>query len=134
MGLIMGLLWNSNPLATLIPLIVLHLVDAILLLVFKPLGMTQVAHLNVCFYNHYPMAYFITSVIQNFLFILLEIFIVIMYAVRDNSATEVYMALGYTCCGIVVALLLNGIVRMAWGVVKIVEAAVAKAKDMVLSV
>ena len=44
------------------------------------------------------------------------------------------MALGYTCCGIVVALLLNGIVRMAWGVVKIVEAAVAKAKDMALSV
>lgn len=44
------------------------------------------------------------------------------------------MALGYTCCGIIVTLLFNGIVRMVWGVVKILEAAIAKAKDMALSV
>jgi hypothetical protein len=67
-AILIGLLYDSNPLAVLIPLIFIHILDGIFILITKPFGMIQVEQLNVCFYNHYPKAYWITSAIQDFLF------------------------------------------------------------------
>ena len=88
----------------------------------------------MCFYNHYPKAYWITSAIQSFLFALLELFILITYAVRDKASNTSYLGLGYFCCAIVIVLLLNGLVRLVWGFIKIVEGCFSKSKEMKLQV
>lgn len=78
-ALLIGLLYNANPLSVLIPLIVMHIADGIFIIFTKPFGMWQSEQLNVCFYNYYPKAYWITSAIQDFLFAFLELFIIILY-------------------------------------------------------
>jgi hypothetical protein len=88
----------------------------------------------VCFYNHYPKAYWITSAIQSFLFAFLELFILITYAVRDKASNTSYLGLGYFCCAIVIVLLLNGLLRLVWGFIKIVEGCFSKSKEMKLQV
>jgi hypothetical protein len=40
-GLLIPLLYKANPLATLIPLLILHLADGIFIIVLKPYGLTQ---------------------------------------------------------------------------------------------
>lgn len=112
----------------------MHIVDGAIIIVSKPFGMEQETQLNVCFYNHYPKAYWITSALQSFLFALLELFILITYAVRDKASNNAYLGLGYFCCAIVVVLLLNGLVRLVWGFIKIVEGCFSKSKEMKLQV
>ena len=120
-SLLIGLVYDGNPLTVLIPLIVVHVVDGVGILGLKPFGMVEARdQLNVKFYNLYPKAYTITSAIQSFLLALLELFILITYTVRENASNYSYLGLGYTCSAIVIALLVNGLIRLAWGVIKIV--------------
>lgn len=70
-AILIGLLYDTNPLTVLIPLIVMHILDGVFIILAKPFGMVQSEQLNVCFYNYYPKAYWITSAIQDFLFVLL---------------------------------------------------------------
>jgi hypothetical protein len=133
-ALLIGLLYHGNPLVILIPLILVHIADGVIIILLKPFGMEQETQLNVCFYNHYPKAYQITSAVQSFLFAVLELFILITYAVRDKASNSSYLGLGYVCSAIVVALLLNGLVRLVWGFIKIVEGCFSKSKEMKLQV
>lgn len=133
-ALLIALVYKGNPLAILIPLIIVHIVDGLIIVGFKPFGLYQEPQLNVCFYNFYPQVYQVTSALQSFLFAFLELFILIMYAVRDKASNYSYLGLGYFCCAIVVALLVNGLVRLVWGFIKIVEACFSKSKEMKLQV
>jgi hypothetical protein len=133
-ALLIALVYKGNPLAILIPLIIVHIVDGLIIVGFKPFGLYQEPQLNVCFYNSYPQVYQVTSALQSFLFAFLELFILIMYAVRDKASNYSYLGLGYFCCAIVVALLANGLVRLVWGFIKIVEACFSRSKEMKLQV
>ena len=63
--------YSTTPAAPLILLIVIHLADAIILIIAKPLGMVQPDVINaVVFYPTYPKLYFVTTIIQQILFIL----------------------------------------------------------------
>ncbi len=132
--MLIGLIVYGNPLAILIPLIIMHIADGIIIILSNPFGMEEEPQLNVCFYNHYPKAYLITSVIQSFLFAFLELFILITYAVRDKASNTSYLGLGYFCCAIVALLLLNGLVRLVWGFIRIIEGCFSKSKEMKLQV
>lgn len=44
-----------------------------------------------------------------------------MVGVRSKGSSSAYMGLGYTVCAFVILLLLNGLVRLVWGVLKIVQ-------------
>jgi hypothetical protein len=57
-----------------------------------------------------------------------------MYAVRSNASNHAYMGLGYFCCAIVICLVVNGLVRLVWGFIKIVEGCFSKSKEMKLQV
>jgi hypothetical protein len=81
-----------------------------------------------------PKAYWITSAIQRFLFAFLELFILISYAARGKASNNSYLGLGYFCCAIVIVLLLNGLVRLVWGFIKILEGCFSKSKEMKLQV
>lgn len=67
-ALLIGLLYNSNPLGVLIPLIIVHVLDGLIIIFVRPFGMEQEQQLNVCLYNYYPKVYQITSAIQSFIF------------------------------------------------------------------
>lgn len=57
-------------------------------------------------------------VIQQILFIILEILFLVLYGQRDGSSSSVYMGIGYAICVFVIILLLNGLFRLFWGFMK----------------
>lgn len=57
-----------------------------------------------------------------------------MYAMRVSSSTYSYMHVGYACCVFVVLILINGLVRLACGLAKIIEGCHSKSKEMELQV
>ena len=67
-----GLLYNANPLAVLIPLIVIHLIEAILIIVIRPFYDEYPSEkIGTFFTKKYLTYYWISHVIQDFLFIIL---------------------------------------------------------------
>jgi hypothetical protein len=121
-ALIVAVTYSSSPAIPLVLLIILNIVDAILLIALKPLGMSQPELIDaVFFYPHYPTVYAVTCIIQNILFVLMEIFFLILLGTRDSASSAAYMGIGYVICVIVILLLLNGLVRLLWGCIKILQ-------------
>lgn len=59
-----------------------------------------------------------TTIIQQGLFILMEILFLVLYGQRNNSSSSSYMGIGYAICVVVILLLLNGLLRLFWGFMK----------------
>ena len=113
---------NAHPAIPLVILMIIHLVDIILLIFFKPLGMVQTDLVSyVIFYPNYPKVYFICTVAIEGLFIVLEIFFIILATTRDSSSREFYQGIGFVVCLIVIALLLVGLLRLIWGILKLIQ-------------
>lgn len=114
--------YKTSPVVPLIILIFIHAIDAVLLIALKPLGMVQQELINsFLFYPEYPRIYHITTVIQQILFILMEIFFLIMVGLRTSESSSAYMGLGYVVCVWVILLLLNGVFRLIWGFVRYLQ-------------
>jgi hypothetical protein len=114
-----GFLHASNALIPLILLLIVNFTDVLLLLITKPLGMKQGELPEApVFYPLYPRIYQITTVIQQCLFIVLEILWLVLYGQRSSGSSSTYMGVGYVVCGLAILLLVNGLLRMLWGVVK----------------
>ena len=118
-------LYKTNPLAVLIPLVVIHIADAVLLYVYRPY-LTDDIHdqeeriLSKCS-KRYWTAYWITAIFQSSLFAILEIVLIIMYGTRSAASTASYFSTGYAACAFALLLLINGLVRLGWGVIKAFE-------------
>ena len=44
-----------------------------------------------------------------------------MVGIRSKGSSSAYMGLGYAVCAFAILLLLNGLVRLVWGVLKILQ-------------
>ena len=118
-------LYKANPLAVLIPLVLIHIADAVLLYVYRPYLTDDIQDeeekiLSQCS-KRYWTAYWIAAIIQSALFAILEIVIIIMYGTRSAASTATYFSTGYAACAFVVLLLINGLVRLGWGIIKAFE-------------
>lgn len=51
----------------------------------------------------------------------MEIFFLILVGIRNSGSTSAYMGLGYTICVFVILLLLNGLIKLIWGVIKYIQ-------------
>ena len=66
-AILVGFLWNSSPIIVLVLLIIIHCANAALLILLKPQVMEQsqsIAVESTIFYENYPRAYFVTTIIQ----------------------------------------------------------------------
>ena len=45
----------------------------------------------------------------------------VMYGQRDSADTETYFGTGYAACVFVILLLVNGLIRLGWGMISTVE-------------
>lgn len=71
-GLLIGLLHNVNPLATLIPLAFIFLFDGLAVLFWKPYILVFAEEkFGNCFTQNYLKVYWVSFIIQNFLFVIL---------------------------------------------------------------
>lgn len=121
-ALVIAVSYKSSPAIPLVILIVIHIADLGLLIGLKPLGMVQPEVINAyLFYPEYPKVYQMTTIIQEILFILMEIFFLILVGIRNSGSTTAYMGLGYTICVFVILLLLNGLIKLVWGVIKFIQ-------------
>ena len=121
-AILVGFLWDASPVVPLVLLMVLHGANAALLIILQPLGMKQSETMYVestIFYERYPGVYFVTTLIQEFLLIFLEIMFLVLYGQRESASSAAYMGIGYAICGVAILLLLNGAFRLFWGFMKI---------------
>jgi hypothetical protein len=51
----------------------------------------------------------------------MEILWLALYGQRNSASSSAYMGIGYVICAIVILLLLNGLLRLFWGFMKIVQ-------------
>ena len=116
-------LYNSNPLAVLIPLIFIFLVDAVIVAFKKPflVELKDEDRIHSKCSKLYWKSYWICAIVQNVLFIILEIILIIMFATRNNADTESYLSIGYAATSFVILLLVNGLVRLGWGMITFIE-------------
>lgn len=121
-ALIIAVTYNSSPVIPLVLLIIINLIDVILLIALKPLGMVQAEVINAyLFYPYYPRVYHITAIVQNCLFIVMEVFFLILVGIRNSGSSSAYMGVGYVICAFVILLLLNGLLRLVWGAFRFFE-------------
>ena len=121
-AIVVAVTYSSSPVIPPIILIILHIIDFGLIFAMKPLGMEQPDLVGAyMFYPKYPKVYHYTMLIQQILFILLEIFWLILFGIRNSADSGTYMGIGYTICAFVILLLLNGLFRLIWGILKILQ-------------
>jgi hypothetical protein len=76
---VIGFLHAASPIIPLIILIVLNLGDGVLLIFLKPLGMVQPELIEATtFFPRYPVVYHFTTIIQQGLFVILEILFLVL--------------------------------------------------------
>lgn len=117
----------------LIPLIFIHLLDGVLVLVAKPYIMSEGEEDKIvsrCTKLYWKKYYWISFVIQNFLFLILEVIIIIMHGIKLKATREEYLSAGYAACAFVILLLANGLIRVAWGFVKTFEICVEDTRQL----
>lgn len=116
---IIGFLYAASPVIPLIVLMVLNLGDLLLLILTDPLGMVQPELIEATiFYPRYPLIYKWTTIVQQGLFIILEILFLVLYGQRNGSSASSFMGIGYAICVVVILLLINGLFRLFWGFMK----------------
>lgn len=116
---VIGFLYAASPIIPLIVLIALNLGDGVLLIFLKPLGMVQAELIEATtFFPRYPTVYHFTMVIQQALFVIMEILFLVLYGQRTGQSGGSYMGIGYAICVVVILLLLNGLLRLFWGFMK----------------
>ena len=123
----MAQLYKANPLAVLIPLLFIHLIDGLIVLFAKPYIMSEGEEDKIvsrCTKLYWKKYYWISFVIQNFLFFILEIIIIIMHGMKLEASRDEYLGVGYAACAFVILLLANGLIRVGWGFVKTFEVCV----------
>jgi hypothetical protein len=62
--------------------------------------------------------YRISHIIENVLFIILAIILIIMYARRTTADKGSHMSTGYAFSAFVVMMLINALVRLVWGFIR----------------
>lgn len=55
------------------------------------------------------------------LFIVLEILFLVLFGQRNGSTSDAYMGIGYAVCVLVILLLVNGLLRLLWGFLKLAQ-------------
>ena len=122
-ALLIGLLYNANPLAVLIPLLSLNLADGIILIIAKPFYLEYPEEKLIVswFQRNYLKMYWISHIIQNFLFVVLEILMIAAFARRILDSREVYLGLGYACSVFAVIILFVGVFRLFINIIQIFE-------------
>ena len=121
-ALLIGLLYKANPLAILIPLMLIHLADALIIFLMKPFRLSEnKERVFTIFSKHYWTYYRWSHIIQNILFFILELILVIMYARRTLDSRENYFSIGYAASAFVILLLINGLVRVGWSLIRYLE-------------
>jgi hypothetical protein len=113
-----------NPLAVLIPLLFIHLLDAGIILYFKPylLDAGESERIVSNCTRKYWTYYRYSHIVENLLFFLLEIIMIIMFGLRSNSDNkDSYLSTGYACIAFIIMLLINGLMRLVWGFIRIFE-------------
>lgn len=120
---LIGQLYKANPLAVLIPLMVIHLVDALIIAFRNPYiedsGESEriVGRCTKFYWKYYQ----ISHIIENVLFFILELVMIIMYGLRSYANKDSYMSVGYACCAFIIMLFVNALTRLVWGFVRIFE-------------
>lgn len=118
-AVIVAVTYNSTPVIPLLLLIVLNIIDFALIFALKPLGMEQPDLIGAYIaYPQYPRVYHVTTLLQQIFFIVMEIFWLILFGIRNSASSATYMGIGYVICALVIILLVNGLVRLVWGMLK----------------
>ena len=82
-ALLIGLLYNTNPVAILLPLVALNIFDGVILIVVKPYYLEYPEErIGSFFTKRYLRYYWISHIIQTFLLAVLEIFMLVVYGQR----------------------------------------------------
>jgi hypothetical protein len=116
---IIGFLHAGSPIIPLIVLIALNIGDGVVLIFLKPLGMVQKEVIEATtFFPRYPTVYHFTMVVQQALFVIMEILFLVLCGQRTGQSGGSYMGIGYAICVVVILLLLNGLLRLFWGFMK----------------
>lgn len=58
---------------------------------------------------------------ENVLFFVLELILVIMFGRRSLADKVEYFSIGYAACAFVILLLINGLIRVAWTLIRYFE-------------
>lgn len=121
-ALAVSMLYAVTPIAALIVLLALNFIDLLIIICARPFDMKQDDLIGSrWFYPNYPAVYHVTAIIQQVLFFIFEILFLAMAASRDSASSSGYLGLGYAINIFVVLLLVNGIIRLVWGVLKLIQ-------------
>lgn len=119
---LIGQLYKFNPLATLIPLIAIHLLDGLVITFINPYieDMGESERIVSKCTKYYWIFYRISHIIENALFVILEVIMIIMHA-SSNASKESYLSIGYACCAFIIMMFINGLLRVVWGFIRSFE-------------
>lgn len=62
-----------------------------------------------------------SHIVENFLFFILELVMIIMYGIRSYATKQAYLSVGYACCAFIIMMFINRLVEAGLGIRAIIR-------------